>query len=106
MITDPSACLATFPVSTVRSRSPSLIDSFKYFFTAILTCLLQTTAALHKNRRDHARVSYAARSAYWLNQSIGPSVAWGTKDRVPWAKNVQNCCKSAKGATSFYNVKS
>src|SRR5438067_3315798 len=32
---DPSACLATRPISTVRSRSPSLIDSFKYFLTVI-----------------------------------------------------------------------
>src|SRR5256885_17174472 len=32
---DPSACLATRPTSTVRSRSPTLIDSFKYFFTVI-----------------------------------------------------------------------
>src|SRR4029077_13657708 len=34
--TEPSACFATFPVSTVNSRSPSLIDSLRYFFTAIL----------------------------------------------------------------------
>ena len=33
--TEPSACFATFPVSTISSLSPSLIDSFKYFFFVI-----------------------------------------------------------------------
>src|SRR5258705_69625 len=33
---EPSACLATRPVSTINSLSPSLIDSFRYFFTGIL----------------------------------------------------------------------
>src|SRR5437660_6177580 len=42
---DPSACLATCPTSTVRSRSPTLIDSFKYFLTVILVRLLLTMPA-------------------------------------------------------------
>ena len=33
--TEPSACLATLPVSTISSLLPSLIDSFKYFFVVI-----------------------------------------------------------------------
>src|SRR3954453_11628393 len=33
--TEPSACLATLPVSTISSLLPSLIDSFKYFFVCI-----------------------------------------------------------------------
>src|SRR6266436_116425 len=40
---DPSACLATRPTSTLSSRSPTRIDSFKYFFTVILVRLLLTT---------------------------------------------------------------
>src|SRR5882672_10090749 len=32
---DPSACLATRPTSTVRSRSPTRIDSLRYFLTVI-----------------------------------------------------------------------
>src|SRR6185295_14633963 len=35
MTTDPSACLATRPDSTVNSFSPSLIDSLRYFFSGI-----------------------------------------------------------------------
>src|SRR2546423_15357666 len=35
MMTEPSACLAILPVSTVKSRSPSLMVSFKFFFTGI-----------------------------------------------------------------------
>src|SRR5690606_32531546 len=35
IITEPSACFATFPVSTINSRPPTLIDSFKYFFFVI-----------------------------------------------------------------------
>src|SRR5438876_8151376 len=42
---DPSACLATRPTSTVRSRSPTLIDSFRYFLTVILVRLLLTMPA-------------------------------------------------------------
>src|SRR3954453_13718047 len=34
-MTEPSACLATLPVSTISSLFPSLIDSFKYFFVCI-----------------------------------------------------------------------
>src|SRR5437660_3073978 len=45
MTQDPSACLATRPTSTVRSRSPNLIDSFKYFFTVISVRLLLTRPA-------------------------------------------------------------
>src|SRR5216117_4582423 len=43
---DPSACLATRPISTVRSRSPTLIDSFRYFLTVIFVRLLLTTPAI------------------------------------------------------------
>src|SRR5258705_11973101 len=40
---DPSACLATRPTSTLSSRSPTRIDSFRYFFTVIFVRLLLTT---------------------------------------------------------------
>src|SRR5207253_11262806 len=42
---DPSACLATRPTSTVRSRSPTRIDSLRYFLTVIFVRLLLTTPA-------------------------------------------------------------
>src|SRR5438132_7639252 len=40
---DPSACLATRPTSTLSSRSPTLIDSFRYFLTVMFVRLLLTT---------------------------------------------------------------
>src|SRR5207247_4625399 len=33
--TEPSACFATRPVSTVKSLSPSFMDSLRYFLTGI-----------------------------------------------------------------------
>src|SRR6476660_8346837 len=61
---DPSACLATRPTSTVRSRSPTAIFSFKYFFTVIFGLLVsggkRRHAASHPLRVDwNASVSLA-----------------------------------------------
>src|SRR5215813_10853008 len=52
MTHDPSACLATRPTSTVRSRSPNLIDSFKYFLTVIFVRLLLTRPGDHRPARS------------------------------------------------------
>src|SRR5882672_6498562 len=56
---DPSACLATRPTSTVRSRSPTRIDSFRYFLTVIFVCLLLTTPLFERARN-------VSSAAVWL----------------------------------------
>src|SRR5947208_7455884 len=56
---DPSACLATCPTSTVRSRSPTLIDSFRYFLTVILVRLLLTMPAGSADTQRLIRCWYA-----------------------------------------------
>src|SRR5437660_10488986 len=58
---DPSACLATRPISTVRSRSPTLIDSFKYFLTVILVRLLLTIPAGSAGTQRLIRCDYLER---------------------------------------------
>src|SRR5205823_75015 len=55
---DPSACLATRPTSTVRSRSPTLIDSFRYFLTVILVRLLLTMPAGSADTQRLIRCDY------------------------------------------------
>src|SRR5215813_38449 len=88
MTHDPSACLATRPTSTVRSRSPNLIDSFKYFLTVMFVRLLLT-------RPDDQRPA----------RSVSCTAIW-VCTQVAWVPKIEKAAEPGREAlAAFFDCK-
>src|SRR5947209_18263175 len=95
---DPSACLATRPISTVRSRSPTRIDSLRYFLTVIFVRLLLTTPALEQARN----VSSAALWIEWWSAIAGRHFRKAlTSQRTPKKEKATEPGREALAAFGF-----